>query len=53
MNKKRSDAAAGDSEALRIYERMEEERQRKEQARAEAKKPKKITLPRVSFLDPK
>jgi len=53
MSKKPTGAAPGDSEATRIYERMEEERQRKEQAKAEAKKPKKVTLPRVSFLDQK
>jgi hypothetical protein len=32
---------------------MEEERQRKAQAQAEASKPKKVTLPRLKFLDQK
>jgi len=53
MSKKPTGVAAGNSEALRIYERVEEERQRKEQARAEAKKPKKVTLPRLKFLEDK
>jgi hypothetical protein len=53
MAKKTLGAAAGDSEAIRIFERMEEERQRKAQAKAEAKKPKKVTLPRLTFLDQK
>jgi hypothetical protein len=53
MAKKTTGVAAGDSEAIRIYERMEEERQRKAQAKAEANKPKKVTLPRLKFLDPK
>jgi hypothetical protein len=50
MSKKPTGAAAGHSEALRIYERMEEERKRKEQAKAEASKPKKVTLPRLKFM---
>ena len=33
------------SEAIRIFERMEEERKQKVQAKAEANKPKKVTLP--------
>ena len=45
MAKKTTGVAAGDSEAIRIYERMEEERQRKAQAKAEANKPKKVTRP--------
>ena len=53
MSKKRMGVAAGDSEAIRIYERMEEERQRKVQAKAEASKPKKVTLPRITLLDDK
>jgi len=53
MSKKRTESAAGNSEALRIYERMEEDRQRKVQAKAEASKPKKVTLPKVKFLDEK
>jgi hypothetical protein len=53
MTKKATGAAAGDSEATRIFERMEEERQRKAQAKAEANKPKKVTLPRLKFLDEK
>ena len=48
---KKPTAAAGNSEALRIYERMEEERQRKVQTKAEANKPKKVTLPKLKFLD--
>ena len=51
MSKKMSSAAAGNSEAIRIYERMEEERQRKLRAKAEASKPKKVTLPKLTFLD--
>ena len=38
---------------MRIYERMEEERLRKLQAKAEAKKPKKVTMPKLKFLDVK
>ena len=53
MSKKPAGAAAGDSEAIRIYERMEEERQRKVQAKIEANKPKKVTLPKLKFLDQK
>ncbi len=53
MSKKPSGAAAGNSEALRIYERMEEERKQKEQAKAQANKPKKVTLPRLKFMDDK
>jgi hypothetical protein len=33
-----------------IYERMEEERLRKIQAKAEANNPKKVTLPKLKFL---
>jgi len=32
---------------------MEEERQPKAQAKADANKPKKVTLPRLKFLDEK
>ena len=53
MSKKPTGVAAGNSEAIRIYDRMEEERQRKVQAKAEANKPKKVTLPRVTLLDGK
>jgi hypothetical protein len=53
MSKKPKGAAAGDSEAIRIYERMEEERQRKARAKTEARAPKKVTLPRITFLDEK
>ena len=53
MRKKPTGVAAGDSEAIRIYERMEEERQRKAQAKTEANKPKKVTLARLKFLDHK
>jgi hypothetical protein len=53
MTKKPTGAAAGNSEARRIYERMEEERLRKIQAKAEANKPKKVTLPKLKFLDEK
>ena len=52
MTKKPTGAAAGNSEAMRIYERLEE-RQRKLQANAEANKPKKVTLPKLKFLDDK
>jgi hypothetical protein len=51
MSNKRTGPLTGNSEAIRIYEAMEEERKRKLEARAEAAKPKKITLPRVPFLD--
>ena len=53
MTKKTTGAAAGNSEAMRIYERMEEERLRKFQAKSEANKPKKVTLPKLKFLDEK
>src|SRR3954453_12966296 len=53
MTKKPTGTAAGNSEAMRIYERMEEERLRKLQAKAEANKPKKVTLPKLKFLDEK
>jgi hypothetical protein len=53
MTKKPTGAAAGNSEAMRIYERLEEERQRKLQAKAEANKPNKVTLPKLKFLDEK
>ena len=48
---KKPTAAAANSEAVRIYERMEEELQRKVQTKAEANQPKKVTLPRLKFLD--
>jgi hypothetical protein len=53
MSKKSTGVAAGNSEAIRIYERLEEERQQKVQAKAEASKPKKVTLPKLRFLDQK
>jgi hypothetical protein len=53
MSKKPTGAAAGNSEAIRIYERMEEERKQKVQAKAEANKPKKVSLAKVKFLDEK
>ena len=53
MSKKPTASAPGNSEAMRIYERMEEERLRKLQAKAEASKPKKVTLPKLKFLDEK
>jgi hypothetical protein len=53
MPKKTTGSSAGDSEAIRIFARMEEERQRKARAKAEANKPKKVTLPRLKFLDEK
>ncbi len=53
MSKKMTGAGAGNSEAARIYEAMEQERKRKVEARAEASKPKKVTLPRLKFLDQK
>ena len=49
MTKKPTGTAAGNSEAMRIYERMEEERLRKLQAKAESNKPKKVTLPKLKF----
>jgi hypothetical protein len=51
MSKKSTGVASGNSEAIRIYERMQEEQQRKVQAKAEANKPKKVTLPRLKFMD--
>jgi hypothetical protein len=53
MSKKPTGVAAGNSEAIRIYERMEEERQRKALVKTEANKPKKVTLRRLKFLDQK
>ena len=53
MSRKPTGVAAGDSEAIRIYERMEEERRRKVQTKAETRKPKKVTLPRVTLLEDK
>jgi hypothetical protein len=53
MGKRPAGAAAGNAEAIRIYERMEKERKQKVQAKAEANKPKKVTLPRLKFLDEK
>jgi hypothetical protein len=53
LSKAPTGAAAGNSEAVRIYEAMEQERQRKLEAKAEAAKPKKVSLPRLSFLDKK
>jgi hypothetical protein len=53
MSKKPTGAAAGHSEAVRIYERMEEERRQKVQAKTEANKPKKVTLAKLKFLDHK
>jgi hypothetical protein len=52
MNKK-TGSAEGNSEAIRIYEAMEQERTRKLEAKAEARKPKKVTLPQLKFLDKK
>jgi hypothetical protein len=51
VSKKPTGAAAGNSEAIRIYEAMEQERKRKLEAKAEASKPKKVTLPRLKFLE--
>ena len=53
MAKKTMRVAGGDSEAARIFQRMEEERKRKAQAKEEANKPKKVTLPRLNFLNQK
>jgi hypothetical protein len=53
MNKKPTGVAAGNAEALRIYEKMEEERKRREQVKAEANKAKPVTLPRLKFLEDK
>jgi hypothetical protein len=52
MSKKPIGATAGTSEAIRIYERMEEERKQKLRAKTEANKPK-VTLPKLKFLDEK
>ena len=41
VSKKASGSAAGNSEAIRIYEKMEEERKRKLAAKAEASKSKR------------
>lgn len=51
MAKKTTGHAAGNAEATRIYDAMEQERKRKLEAKAEAAKPKKVTLPRLKFLD--
>ena len=51
MSKKASGSAAGNSEAIRIYEAMEAERKRKLAAKAEASKSKKVTLPRLKFME--
>ena len=51
MSKKKTGIAAGNSEAIRIYEAMEQERKRKLDAKTEAAKPKKVTLPRLKFLE--
>ena len=51
MSKKVSGSAAGNSEAIRIYEKMEEEPKRKLAAKAAASKPKKVTLPRLKFME--
>ncbi len=51
MSKKTTGAASGNSEAIRIFDAMEQERTRKVEAKAEAAKPKKVTLPRLKFLD--
>ncbi len=53
MSKKPTGAAAGNSEAIRIYERMQEEEQRKAKDRVEAKAAKKVTLPRLKFMEEK
>jgi hypothetical protein len=51
MSNKPTGAASGNSEAIRIYEAMEQERKRKLEAKADAAKPKKVTLPRLKFLE--
>ena len=51
MTKKPTGPAAGNSEAIRIYEAMEQDRKRKLDAKAEASKPKKVTLPQLKFLE--
>ena len=54
MSKKPTGAAAGNSEAIRIYERMEEERKQKVQAKAEAgERTERSTLAKGKFLDEK
>ena len=52
MSKRTTGAGSGNSEAIRIYEAMEQERKRKLEAKADAAKPKKVTLPRLKFLNP-
>jgi hypothetical protein len=51
VSKKPSGVGAGNSEAIRVYEAMEQERKRKLESKAEAAKPKKVSLPRLKFLD--
>ena len=51
MVSKLTAGAEGYAEAHRIYERLEEDRKRRVQADAEAKKPKIVTLPRLKFLE--
>ena len=53
LTRKPSSANAGNSEAVRIYEAMEQERRRKLDAKVEANKPKKVTLPRLKFMEDK
>ena len=48
---KKDTGSAGNSEAIRIYEAMEAERKRKPAAKAEASKSKKVTLPRLKFVE--
>jgi hypothetical protein len=53
MSKTPKSSAQGDSEAMRIYERMKEEEQRKAEAKEKAKAGKKVTLPRLKFMEDK
>ena len=53
MGKRPAGTAAGNAEAIRIYERMEEERKQKVHAKTEANRPKKVTLAKLKFLDDK
>ncbi len=51
MSREPTGSTAGNSEAIRIYGAMEEERKQKLDERSEASKPKKVTLPRLKFLE--
>ena len=50
MSKKDTGSAAGNSEAIRIYEAMQRAKAQLA-AKAEVSKPKKVTLPRLKFME--